>query len=127
MSSAGPWLLFALLLFRDWLGRVVAGSPCHLSIEKKKVSLNAHEPKRIYALVPAIKELVPTPPVPVLDCAGGNVTHITTGFTCSSQSPLVLSQAIGLAEMGEVVIGRMKLFKGIYLLEEIKVALITAF
>lgn len=31
VSSGGPaWLLLVLLMLRDWLGRVVAGSPCHL-------------------------------------------------------------------------------------------------
>lgn len=77
--------------------------------------------------VPAVKEVVPASPVPVLDRAGGDVANVTAGLASGSQSTLILSQSIGFAKVGEVVVWSVVLLKGIYLLEEVEVALVTAF
>lgn len=76
---------------------------------------------------PAVKQLVPPSSVPMLNRAGGNVTHITALLAGSSKAALVLSQAISFGEMTEIVVGSMKLLECVNLLEEIKVALITPF
>jgi hypothetical protein len=65
--------------------------------------------------------------MPMLNSACGDITDITACFACSAQTTLILSQTVGFRESGKVIIRSVKILKSVYLLEEVKVALIAAF
>ncbi len=77
--------------------------------------------------LPPIEEIIPPNAVPMIDCSGGDVTHITSRLAGGLEPALVLAQSVGLwqtrdgGSMAVIRLERVNLFK------EVKVAFVAAF
>lgn len=63
----------------------------------------------------------------MIDCSGGDVTHVTSRLSSGLEPALVLAQPVGLWQTGDRGSMTMIRLERVNLLKEVKVAFVTAF
>ena len=107
---------------RAWTGRIVAGSPCHLTNEW--INLFFLFSKKIS--IPSVEEIVPAHSMPVVYCPRCNVADIAARFPSNLQPSFVFSQTICLAQASDVrTTLPMGIFKSVNLFKQVKVSFIA--
>lgn len=113
--------------FLGWAG---LSQGLHAILKDKKGSVAGKGNNRHSHYIPAIKKIVPADTVPMVYRTCSYITNITSSFASDLKPTFILPQTVCLTQACQIGIASglaMRRFKGVYLLEQVEIAFVTAF